>query len=337
MTTSSRCWYDSVGLGHAQVTASGEGRVQTGADGRFRIEGLKPGHHHVVVMAGMGIQHAESLELAGDHELRIELATGTVSGLVRAAGGEPLPGVAVALERLDAGDDSHPILRFSFGNRGESDSRGYFRVPRVRQGSWRVVATKPGYAPGEATVAVAGGGAAEVEIRLTPTEGVSFEVVLESGASVPSVQVAILAPSGQRLAAGRHPVIDGRVEVSTVPPGRWDLIVQGGDGAATRRAVHAPGDAGRVLLPAAGVLRIEVPELDGVSTASVRLTGPGAQPFVAPFGVSLPPGEWLMSGGRSMVPGLVPGVWSFTVEHGGRTWTGSARVTAGETTEVSLP
>ncbi len=58
-------------------------------------------------------------------------------------------------------------------------------MPLVRQGRWRVVATKPGYAPGEALI-VAGGGGTEIEIQMTRTEGVSFEVALQSGAATPA-------------------------------------------------------------------------------------------------------------------------------------------------------
>ncbi len=43
-----------------------------------------------------------------------------------------------------------------------------------------------------------------------------------------------------------------------------------------------------------------------------------------------------MAGGRSTIPGLTAGVWTFTARHEGRTWSGSAAVTAGATTEVQI-
>ncbi len=318
------------------MRSSGQG--MTGADGRFRIEGLAAGRYQLMVMSGMGVQHMETFELAGDDELRIELATGSVSGIVRdATDGEPLAGAVLALEPLDAAEGLWPF-QVGFGSGAESDSRGTFQLPRVRQGSWRVVATKPGYGPGEATVSVAGGAAPEVEIRMSPTAGVSFEVVLESGAAVSSVRVTILAPSGRRLAGGSHPVIAGKVRVSTVPPGRWHLVIQGGDSAATRVAVDSPGELGRFVLPTGGTLHIRVPELEEEPMASLVLTGPDGRPFVSTADIAMAPGAWMMSAGQSTVPGLVPGVWSFTVQHrDGRTWSGSAMVTAGETAEVSLP
>ncbi len=44
-----------------------------------------------------------------------------------------------------------------------------------------------------------------------------------------------------------------------------------------------------------------------------------------------------MTASRPKFPGLAPEVWTFTAQQDGRTWSGSATVTAGATTEVSLP
>ena len=332
-------------LAGASVVAAGSmtsmGQASTDAEGRFRIEGLEAGTVQVMVMAGNRFQHSEPVELAGDREIRIEILTGGVSGTLRdAVEGEPVAGARVVLEPLDAGAGSVESLLSGFADRVESDSRGHYHLPRVRQGRWRLVATKPGYAPGEATVAVAGGAAPEVEILMTPTEGVLFEVVLESGLTVPAVQVAILDPAGRRIASGHYPVDEGRVRVSTVPPGRWELVIQGGDSAATRFAVASPGDQGRVVLPTGGVLRLRVPELEEEMMATVALSGPDGRPFVSVAGATLGPAgdRVLMSAGQAVIPGLAPGAWSFTVRHtDGRTWTGSATVTPGATTEVSVP
>jgi len=112
--------------------ASGHG--MTGADGRFRIDDLGAGSYRMMVVSrtGTGILHSQALELVGDHELTIEIATGSLSGVVLdAAAGDPVPGASVKLEPLEV---------------------------------------QSGYAPGETTVTVAGGSAPEVEIRMTPTE-----------------------------------------------------------------------------------------------------------------------------------------------------------------------
>ena len=326
-----------VGINVAANGATGtSGHAVTDSDGRFRIENLKAGSYHFMVMSGMGLQHSEALELVGDHELRVELATGSLAGFVLDTEGRPLAGAAVRMEQLDA-TDMAASMRFAFSNRAESDSRGFFQVPRVRQGTWRVIVTKAGYSPGETTVAVAVGASPEVEVRLAPTDGVSFAVVLGSGAALPAVQVTILDGAGRPLTTAHHPVVDGKVRVLTVPPGTWELVVQGANSAATRFVVNAPGDQGQLVLPIGGALQINVPELEGVPMARARFTGPDGKPLVTSMGVMFQPGEWLLSDGKTTIPSLTPGTWSFTIEHEGRTWSGSATVTPGATAEVSVP
>ncbi len=322
----------------ANSSTSNSGHGTTGANGRFRIENLKGGSYQVMVMAGMGLQQVEPIELTGDHELRIEVSTGTLSGVVRStADGEPVSGATIALELIAEGD-ALLSRQFGFGNRSVTDSRGRFSLLQVRQGNWRVVVTKPGYSVGDATVTVTSSVAPEIEIALTPTEGVSIGLALQSGAPLSSAQIAILDPSGRQLASSTYPVIEGRVKVSTVPPGSWTLVIQAGDGAATRFAVTAPGDQGRVVLPTAGTLHLRVPELKQELLAKVLLTGPDGQPYAGVAGMNFAPGEWVMSSGQSVATGLTPGVWNFSVTHtDGRTWSGSAVVNPGGTTEVSLP
>ncbi|MEM7585000.1 MAG: carboxypeptidase-like regulatory domain-containing protein, partial [Acidobacteriota bacterium] len=322
---------------NSSMTHSGHGT--SGADGRFRIENLPAGTYQVMATTGMGFRQVETVELSADHDLRIEIATGTIVGTVRSGvDGEPVAGASVVAERLDGSPDSLVSSRLNFGNTIQTDARGAFRLLRVQQGSWRVVVTKPGFAPGEATVSVAGEGAPTVEITLTPTEGVTFSLALQSGASVASAHVALLDPSGRQLASSIVPVIDGRARVSTVPAGTWDLVVQAGDGAATRLTVSSPGDHGSVVLPTAGTLHLRVPELEQEMMARMLLTGPDGRPFVSASAPSLTPGEWRMRAGQALITGLTPGVWSFTVEHpDGRSWSGSAAVTSGGTVEVSLP
>ncbi len=319
-------------------SVNNSGYDSTDADGRFSIGNLAVGTYMVRASTGIATQYVEEVELSGDRDLRIEIATGALSGTVRSAvDGEPLSGVRLGLELLDRSDDAE-IPRHGLSNKLTTDSRGRFRATRIRPGKWRLVASRSGYAPGEASLSVTHGGTSEVEIQLTPTEGVTFDIALQSGAEVPSVQVSILDASGRHLSGGSHPVVEGRARVSTVPLGRWELVLQAGDSAATRWVVNSPGDQGRVYLPTAGSLQIKIPELEGEPRTKALLTGPDGKPFVYVGGTTFNPGEWHLRSGRAMVPGLTPGVWSFTVEHAdGRSWSGSATVASGAMTEVVLP
>ncbi|MCP3963209.1 MAG: hypothetical protein GY719_35665 [bacterium] len=147
----------------------------------------------------------------------------------------------------------------------------------------------------------------------------------------------IVDPSGRVFYGGRHRVVDGRVSITTVPPGRWELLLHSGKSAVTRVAVTAPGDQGRVRLLPGGTLRFAVAELADVLAARLVLSGPDGKPFIHPLQLHHAPGERTLSKGRTVLSYLAPGVWSFTVVHpDGRTWSGSAAVTPGSTTEASL-
>ena len=323
----------------AAASTAGLGETTTDAAGGFRIDRLQAGSYQLRVASSSATLHVQAFELASDHEMRIELATDGLTGIVLdAVSGEPLAGFRLSLERLDAPAAASVYRQPSF-RWARSGSRGRFRVERLRPGSWRIVATGPGYAAAETTVAVTAGVppsgvTPEVEIRMTPTEGVSFGAVAEGGA-VAGVSAAIVDPAGRAHYGGFHRVVDGRVSVTTVPPGRWELLLQAGESAVTRFAVTAPGDQGHVSLPLGGSLRFAVDELADVLAARLVLSGPDGKPFIHPRALHLAPGERTLTQGRALLSHLAPGVWSYTVLHpDGRSWSGSATVTPGSTTEV---
>ncbi|MEM7582601.1 MAG: carboxypeptidase regulatory-like domain-containing protein [Acidobacteriota bacterium] len=321
---------------NAVGSQGGSGSGTTGPDGRFRIEHLGHDSYRVVAYAGPGVTTTEQVELNDDQDLVIELVSGSVSGTVRAsADGAPLAGVRISLDALDeAGSFDRSIPGVTHQ---QSDRDGTFQMPRLRPGRWRLVASIAGHAPAELKVDVPEAGVAHVDLQLDATEGVTFDVALQSGAALGLVHVAILDASGRHLSSGRFTPIDGRVRVSTVPPGRWELVVQAGDSASTRVTVQAPGDQGRLILPTAGTLEVLTPEVAEDGTSKVWLIGPDSKPMVN-VATDFDGGQWPLRSGRSIIPGLAPGTWSLTVDHAsGETWSTTATVISGETVSVQLP
>ncbi len=320
------------------VASGGSGAVngQTDSSGRFRLESLQAGRYSVMVAHGTR-PHLEEVQVDGDRELRIEIPSGSIVGVVlEAVSGEVIVGAKIKAEPIGGSQGDSLLGRLGFGLPVTSDSQGVFRLSGLRSGTYRLVASKAGYGPGEVVATPEDG--SEVEIRLAPTEGVTFEVALASGAPVRHVQVAILEPAtGRMLSTSTLSVSDGKVRASTVPPGPWELVVQAGDSASTRFAVVSPGEQGRFLLPTAGTLHLEVPELEAEPMVEMSLTGPDGKPFVSAMGTVIGPGQWILQRGETSIPSLFPGTWTFRVTHGDRTWSGSAMVTPGETTEVRLP
>ncbi|MCP3962820.1 MAG: carboxypeptidase regulatory-like domain-containing protein [bacterium] len=160
---------------NATVIASrsgGSGQAFSDTSGRYRIDHLMAGSHRLWVLAGAGFQYSEEIEVGADGEVNVEIFTGSVAGTVRdAADGRPLAGARVSLERLQLEDDSVRSRQLASGGTAGTDSEGRFRLGRVREGGWRLRASKDGYVPAETTLEVtAGGELADLELLLTSTE-----------------------------------------------------------------------------------------------------------------------------------------------------------------------
>lgn len=345
LTLSGRVVEDERPLASVQVLTAGPDGVSahaiTGIDGGFRLEGLEPGSYDLVVKAGEALLHREPVAIAEDREIRVDVVAARVAGRVRSVGdGEPIAGVRIQAEPA-GGELLSEWRRLTYRSSVESDSRGRFVLPRLPPGGWRVTATKEGYAPVERLVEIRAGAVPEaLDLLLQPTEGIIFEPVHASGEPPGAVQVAIVDPAGGVLIDALYPSLErGRVRISTVPAGTWELRVQG-DGSAVRRVrFEAPGDLGGVVLDAGGRLRVRLPELeDDPEPVLVTLTDAAGRPHAGPHGLGPGQTQWLMTRGHGLFDNLLPGTWTATVRHrDGRTWTVEATVTAGAETEVTVP
>ncbi len=244
----------------------------------------------------------------------------------------PVSGARITLEPAQAGDE--PV----FLPDTQTDARGTFRILEVGGGAWKVKATRDGYASAEQTVQVDGSEAEEIELKLQPTEGVTIEALQPSGQAPDRLQIAVLGPQGETVASGHYPTGEnGRTRVSNVPVGSWQLLVQSDHSAPATVSVSVPGPAVRVVLPAAGTLRVKVPTLVGESViAKLVLTGSGGVFRSMDFNGKAV-AEWNLYNGSTHLDRVPVGVWQLTARTpDGRSWTGSATVTAGGTAEATL-
>lgn len=329
----------------AMVSASrrggGNARATTSQDGTFRMEDLEEGAYTLSVYSASftALRHREEIELTGDDDVLIELVTARVAGWVtNAYDHSPVVGARMRLEPVeDDGEDAVVFVVGGFGN--ETDSRGYFALADVPEGFWKLIAQRSGFAPAEQVVDVHGDALGELELEMTPTEGLYFEAALAVGGAPTQVNAAVLRTpgstddvviSGYGIQTGEN----GRVRLTEVPPGSFELLVAAAGTVTVATPVVSPGQLGRVVLPIGGILRIKAPELEG-APAKVRLASPSGRPYRhVSFGgriVSEP------SVGRP-IEGLEPGTWRFTVTaDDGRAWSGEARVEASQTVEVVVP
>jgi hypothetical protein len=133
-------------------------------DGHFEIRDLAPGSYRLVVNAALGAVHQErAVEMDGDSEMRIDIATETLAGLVVSAGtGEPIAEATVMIDGQESAGFHYSTPTLRSGEAGAFESR-------LSPGSYRIKVQKEGYASAEVTAEVRSGGAgAVVEIRLSP-------------------------------------------------------------------------------------------------------------------------------------------------------------------------
>jgi hypothetical protein len=213
-----------------------------------------------------------------------------------------------------------------------------FRLSDVPGGSWRVQAVLDGYSPGEQSIEVDAGSAAdELEFALQATEGVTLQVVLASGRPPSYVRAAVLDPAGQVVASGTYPAgEEGRLRLGIVPAGSWDLVLDADGSAPVNLPVTSPGQAGRVVLPLPGVLDLKVPALQNARVgARLTLTDQNGKPFRTAYGESLTTFD--LEGGALKLQRLSPGTWKLDVKaDDGRTWSGTATIVPGGTVTMTL-
>lgn len=207
----------------------------TGEDGRYRLSGVGTGPHRVAAEHPSFPRRVREIAVEpGINELDFELAGGAeISGRVVDSGGGPVAGAAVTLEDRAA--------RF----RGESPRTtsgddGGFVLRGVLDGTYTLMADKPGYARGRGserfTVAAA-----------APISGLVVE--LEAGTSLSGYVLGLdfddlarvrIAARGPRGLGSRQGRIDyqGRYSIAGLAPGRWTLFAEArGSGRRTEKAV----------------------------------------------------------------------------------------------------
>jgi hypothetical protein len=310
---------------------------QTDHQGGFALEGLEPGSYTLQLRDWQtGLFHKETVEVATSREIVLEVPTAGVAGrVVDAADRQPLAGVTLTLTSAGEGATGNVPPHVA-----TTDLEGRFTVRHVADGDWKLSADKQGYAAVSMPVTVQFERPVDdLQVSMNPTEGLNLEVRLPTGGVPGEISVAVLDPAGGALVSGSYATGEnGRVRLSTVPPGSWVLIVSAAGSAVTRVRAEAPGAAVPVLLQPACRLSVQVPELTESSTvATVSLEGDDGQPFQSLSWTGSPRSEWRLSSGRIEFGSLPPGNWRVTVAAAdGRSWQGSSTTSAATSAELLL-
>jgi predicted secreted protein len=254
--------------------------------------------------------------------------------VLEATSDEPVAGARLELEPLDEEPG-----RFRFRGDAESDDRGAFFIGAVGEGRWRLRAQKPGYAPAELTLDVAGEPVQGLELRLQPTQGVTLLVGRTLGSPPEQVYAAVVDGAGGVVTWGVYPTGEGgAVRLSTVPAGTWEVLVRADGTAVARVAAASPGPPVPAALAPQATLEVVVPELfEAEVLATLTMQGPDGRPHLFYGWANDVRGEQPMARGRTVLQGLPAGAWTVEVTApDGRRWRGAATTAAGAAARVEL-
>lgn len=327
-------------VANATVEVSGvgvdsSGSTVTDGGGAFRIEGLTAGEHRLAVnVAQSGLHHERAVTLGGDQTIDVDLPSARASGtVVDGVTRSPLAGVTVIAEPVAGGSS---VL----SPRVTTDSYGAFELTNLDRGSYRLTGTKDGYARATLPLELPSDdtSADGLSLMMEPEQGLLLDVTSSAGMPPARIGVALLDPAGQLVFAQTVTTGEGgRTRVPGAPAGSFRLLV-GADGAATiALGIAVPGQPVPVMLPRAGRVTIEIPELTGTgAVASVMLLDAEGQPFRS---VSRGPlqQEWPVINGFAVIDGVPSG--NFTARaagpNGGR-WEGMVAAAEGQEARVTL-
>lgn len=326
----------------AMVSATGTdvshvGWGETDGSGSFRLTGLKPGTYDVMVRQWKtGVSYEESVEVTSNRDIELKIPTAFVSGVVvDTADQKPLPGVRVALAPPDG-----PADTFFDDHVGVTDMNGRFTIGNVADGAWSLVSTKKGYATGRRDVVLQmGTDVGNLRLELEPTEGLTLQVRLPSGAIPSTVLAAVIDPAGRALSNGSYSTGEnGSVRLSSVPRGSWEVVLYAPGSGVLRINADAPGGPLAVQLPRPTALSVTVPDLEGSDTrATVTVTDSAGIPFRNVEWYGEPVSQWNLRDGRRLFETLPPGTWNVRVDAAdGRNWQGSGTSTPETPAEVVL-
>jgi hypothetical protein len=261
--------------------AFGKGEARSGADGRFRIEGLEPGALRLMVSAkGFAPQTARGLKAPSDGDVRIELGEeAAIEGVVTDMRGAPKAGVTVMIQRIPV------FMRF-----GSTDEEGRYRVGGLGGGTYLFYVMEPGAALNlnSESVLLKEGETTRKDHRIGDGTRV-FGRVTRGGAPVSGVAVMLVptsrsgGPMGMLTGGGGGGFSmgstkdDGTYEINGVSPGRYAASVQTtmGGNAGGGETVDVPRNATEVkhdiALPEAAIRGIVV-DAQGAPVVGAAIT-----------------------------------------------------------------
>jgi hypothetical protein len=271
----------------------------TDREGHYQAQ-LAPGPYRVSV-TGRNVSYETEYLAAESGSFDIDITGGALRGRVVEAGTEtPVSDVNVSLWRV-GGDEKTPLTSL------QTNARGAFEAPLLREGRYRVVTAKKGFGQVAREVDLSRGGNADVVLELQPSDGVSVKVTdARDGRALEAI--VVVRDTGKRIVANGHAGAedDGSVLIA-LADGPYLLSTSANGYGTVTRPITAPARGLQVALTPGGTLVIESPRsLRG----RIRLMQPDGEEYVRCWcnGIA----DIKLSGRRTTVDHVAPG--SYTIE-----------------------
>ncbi|MFN2238039.1 MAG: collagen binding domain-containing protein, partial [Thermoanaerobaculia bacterium] len=279
------------------------GTARSDRSGNFEVTGLHNGVYVVRAfdLRAMGSWTGEH-RVDGSGTLDIDIRGSRIEGRVaHASTGEAIADATVTIE------SSNPEQRF-MSMPGRSDAAGNFVLDSVTPGDYRLRVAKSGFGQEVRELSVSDSPTAGLEIRLSPTDGISLRIVDARDGRALNAFISVLDGAGRVAQQGSfRPDSSGITRIS-LAPGSYSALVNASGYASQRIQFSVPGAQLAVSLRPGGSLRI-----DSTATTSVRarLLDPTGHPHQPALWDPRP--EMTLRPGSTMIENIGPGMYTLEI------------------------
>jgi large repetitive protein len=303
-------------------------RTQTDRDGYYEATGLDDATYNVnVADLQRGGSYSATYEVRGGGTFDIDMRTTTVRGrVVDASTGSPVSEATVMLRRKDPGGLPYPSATVM------TDASGAFIFDTVGAGPYHVTAEKEDYGSKVSDITV-GTSPEELEIKLSPTAGVTMRVIdgrdgrlLRAFVRVADAQNRVVYES-MRWGGGGSP----EPLKLTLDPGSYRVTVMAPGYATQTISIMSPSTPTVALTPGGAILV----QSKGSSLRRARLMAPDGRVYERSFS---PMGIFTVdpSPGTTVIENIAPGVYTLQILGAGDSVETSTQVTVGEGQRVTV-